>query len=95
MIGYWLMAHGKQIYAVIIDAVYDNKANKEDDILKPMYIICIKSNTLLGKVAKYKSNSARNDLTPYINRDVLVYVDPNDESNYFVDLNYLFNISSL
>lgn len=54
-------------------------------------IICEWQNPVTGQVYRFRSASVDAFLTPYVGKNVTVYVDPNDYSNYLVDVDSVYD----
>ena len=54
-------------------------------------ILCEWCNPVSGQVHKFSSLAKDNALPNYIGKSVKVYVDPNDYSKYYVDVDSVIN----
>lgn len=70
------------------------KYGRYRDEPEPLYVIvCQWENPVSGQVHEFRSIRLKEFLEPYVGRNITVYVDPNDYSKYFVDVNTILGQS--
>lgn len=72
---------------IIITQGMSNPSPEDNE--KGYSIICEWENPVSGQVHKFRSKAIDAFLTPYIGNKITVYVDPNDYSKYWVDIDSL------
>ncbi|MBR4096298.1 MAG: hypothetical protein IKK42_03220 [Oscillospiraceae bacterium] len=79
------------VFSYIIDKLFSHGMSPGVNHGKSGKILCEWCNPVSGQVHKFSSLAKDNALPNYIGKSVKVYVDPNDYSKYYVDVDSVIN----
>ncbi len=81
----------KNIFSYVIDKLFSHGMSPGVNYGKGGKLICEWCNPVNGQVHKFSSLAMDNAIRAYVGKSIKVYVDPNDYSKYYVDVDSVIN----
>ncbi|MBQ7980972.1 MAG: hypothetical protein IJ305_05115, partial [Oscillospiraceae bacterium] len=78
-------------FSYMIDKLFSHGMSPRVNYGKGGKLLCEWHNPVSGETHKFSSLSMDNAVRAYVGKNIKVYVDPNDYSKYFVDVDSVIN----
>lgn len=84
-----LKAGGRKVYGKVTHISMNTSVRVNGRC--PFYLECTVEDPYTGAICLYRSGNIMNDISLFMDKEVLVYVDPQNLGNYYVDVDSLYN----
>ncbi len=84
-------ADGLGAFHYLIDKLFSHGMSPAVNYGKNGKILCEWHNPITGQIHKFSSLAMDNSIRAYVGKSIKVYVDPNDYSKYYVDVDSVIN----